>query len=86
IAPPSFEALRARLLGRGTDDAAEVERRLAVAREELHAQPEFAHVIVNDQLEQALAQLVALVEREPESEPESESDAQRQGHYTHGQR
>ncbi len=61
IAPPSLGALRARLTGRGTDDEAEVERRLAVAECELEAQPEFAHVVVNDRLEEALEQLSAIV-------------------------
>ena len=55
IAPPSGDALRARLIGRGTDDPDQVERRLAVAREELAAQDEFAHVVVNDRLEDAVA-------------------------------
>ena len=45
------EALRNRLIGRGTDDAEEVERRLEVAEQELAAQPEFGHVVVNDRLE-----------------------------------
>jgi guanylate kinase len=61
IAPPSLAALRARLVGRGTDDGAEVERRLAVAEQELTAQPEFAHVVVNDRLEDALERLVEIV-------------------------
>ena len=61
IAPPSLDALRTRLIGRGTDDAEEVERRLRVAEQELAAQPEFAHVIVNDRLDDALAQLDAIV-------------------------
>ena len=61
IAPPSLEALRTRLIGRGTDDAAEVQRRLRVAEEELAAQPEFAHVVVNDRLEDALERLTAIV-------------------------
>jgi guanylate kinase len=61
IAPPSLQALRARLVGRGTDDAEEVERRLQVAERELSAQPEFAHVVVNDRLEDALAQLTEIV-------------------------
>jgi guanylate kinase len=61
IAPPSLEALRTRLVGRGTDDSEEVARRLAVAEQELEAQPEFAHVIVNDRLEDALEQLVEIV-------------------------
>jgi guanylate kinase len=61
IAPPSLAALRTRLVGRGTDDGEEVERRLRVAEEELTAQPEFAHVVVNDRLEDALAQLTEIV-------------------------
>ena len=54
IAPPSEDALRARLVGRGTDDAEQVERAPARAREELAAQDEFAHVVVNDRLEDAV--------------------------------
>jgi len=61
IAPPSPAALRARLIGRGTDGATEVERRLGVAEQELTAQPEFAHVVVNDRLEDALQQLTEIV-------------------------
>ncbi len=61
IAPPSLPALRTRLVGRGTDDPAEVERRLRVAEEELQAQPEFGHVVVNDRLDEALDRLVEIV-------------------------
>ncbi len=61
IAPPSLDALRARLIGRGTDDPVEVERRLAVARAELAAQDEFAHVVVNDRLERAVADLERVI-------------------------
>ena len=61
IAPPSLPALRTRLVGRGTDDQAEVERRLGVAEQELHAQPEFAHVVVNDRLDEALDRLAQIV-------------------------
>jgi guanylate kinase len=62
IAPPSVEALRARLVGRGTDDAEQVEERLRTAERELEAQPEFAHVVVNDRLEQATQELIAIVQ------------------------
>ncbi len=61
IAPPSLSALRTRLVGRGTDGSEEVERRLAVAEHEMQAREEFAHVVVNDRLEDALAELVAIV-------------------------
>ncbi len=64
IAPPSLEALRTRLIGRGTDDPEEVERRLLVAEHELEAQPEFGHVVVKDRLDDALERLAAIVEGE----------------------
>ena len=62
IAPPSREALRERLVGRGTDAPEVIERRLAVAERELDAQDEFGHVVVNDRLEDAVRELVAVVE------------------------
>jgi guanylate kinase len=61
IAPPSREALRARLVGRGTDDHEQVERRLATAERELEAQGEFTRVVVNDRLEDAVDELEAIV-------------------------
>ncbi|HEY5287111.1 MAG TPA: guanylate kinase [Solirubrobacteraceae bacterium] len=64
IAPPSLDALRTRLIGRGTDASEEVERRLAVAEQELAARDEFAHVVVNDRLEDALEQLERIVSAE----------------------
>jgi guanylate kinase len=64
IAPPTEEALRTRLVGRGTDSSEEVARRLDTAREELAAQGEFPHVVVNDRLEDAVAELEALVRGE----------------------
>jgi guanylate kinase len=64
IAPPSVEALRARLVGRGTDSAEQVNERLATAERELEAQPEFGYVVVNDRLEDATDQLVTIVRAE----------------------
>jgi guanylate kinase len=61
IAPPSEEALRTRLVGRGTDSPEDVARRLETAREELAAQHEFSHVVVNDRLEDAVTELEGLV-------------------------
>jgi guanylate kinase len=61
IAPPSEDALRARLVGRGTDDPDQVAARLATAREELRAQGEFGHVVINDRLEDASDALVDCV-------------------------
>jgi guanylate kinase len=61
IAPPSRGALRARLVGRGTDPPEQVERRMQTAEGELEAQPEFSRVVVNDRLEQATAELERIV-------------------------
>jgi guanylate kinase len=61
IAPPSLQALQARLVGRGTDTSEQVQQRLLTAREELAAQPEFGHVIVNDRLEEATDELEQIV-------------------------
>lgn len=61
IAPPSAEALRTRLVGRGTDDSEQIDRRLQVAEDELAAQPEFPVVVVNDRLDDAIEELTAVV-------------------------
>ena len=65
IAPPSREALRARLVGRGTDSPEQVDARLRTAERELEAQPEFAHVVVNDRLEEATDELLSVVDSQP---------------------
>ncbi len=64
IAPPSEEALRNRLVGRGDTAPEDMEQRLETAREELAAKDEFAHVVTNDRLENAVEDLVAIVARE----------------------
>jgi guanylate kinase len=61
ISPPSEDALRTRLIGRGTDAPEQVAARLETARVELEAQDEFGHVVVNDRLEDAVAELERLV-------------------------
>lgn len=61
LAPPSWEALQERLLGRGTETPERIARRLATAEAELAAQGEFDVVVVNSQLETACAELVSLL-------------------------
>jgi guanylate kinase len=63
IAPPRQDALRARLVGRGTDTAEQVEARLQTADQEMGARTEFAHVVVNDRLEDAVNELAAIVQQ-----------------------
>lgn len=61
LAPPSWDELVRRLVGRGTEGAEERARRLATARLELAAEGEFDHVIVNDDVRRASDELVALM-------------------------
>ncbi|MCV7174032.1 guanylate kinase [Mycobacterium manitobense] len=61
LAPPSWEALEQRLVGRGTETAEVMARRLATARTELAAQQDFDEVVVNSRLESACAELVSLL-------------------------
>lgn len=61
LKPPSFAELERRIRGRGTDAEAAIERRLERARAELAAEAEFDAVLVNDDLEVALAELERLM-------------------------
>lgn len=55
IQAPSIEALRERLIGRGTDTMETIEKRIAKAEFELSKAPEFDHIVVNDSLNKAVA-------------------------------
>ncbi|HEX3324319.1 MAG TPA: guanylate kinase [Solirubrobacterales bacterium] len=64
IAPPDPASLRRRLESRGTDSLEAIDARLEVAEQELAAQDEFAHRIVNDELERAASDLEGIVRTE----------------------
>ncbi len=64
IAPPDPSVLRERLRGRGTDSATAIDRRLEVAKQELAARGDFAHLIVNDDLDKAADELESIVRTE----------------------
>ncbi|MGB9308300.1 MAG: guanylate kinase [Mycobacterium sp.] len=61
LAPPSWEDLEARLVGRGTETPEVMRRRLDTAHVELAAQNDFDEVVVNRRLESACAELVSLL-------------------------
>lgn len=63
IAPPSWEELVSRLTGRGTETAEEQARRLETAREELAAQSEFDHVVINDEVADCALRIVDLMQK-----------------------
>jgi guanylate kinase len=64
VLPPSFEVLEERLRSRSKDTEAQMQRRLDVAQQEVDAVQEYEYVVINDELEPAVARLRAIVEAE----------------------
>ena len=61
IQPPSIDELRHRLEGRGSDSTDQIQMRLDKAEYEMTFSPQFDHVIVNDNLEEAKAEALKLI-------------------------
>lgn len=61
LAPPTWDDLVARLIGRGTESDEEQQRRLQTAKVELAAEPEFDITLINDDVSRAAGELVGLV-------------------------
>ncbi len=62
IAPPSLEELEKRLRRRGDTSQEDIEDRLEIAESEIAEAPElFDHIVVNDNLDQAISELEALI-------------------------
>lgn len=61
IQPPSIDVLRQRLIGRATDEMDQIEQRLAKAEYEMSFSSQFDHIIINDDLETAKQEAVALL-------------------------
>ncbi len=76
IMPPSHEVLVQRLAGRGTDDPAQVKRRLAAAEREMSQRGRYRHILVNDDFDAAAAELADLFSRYMKSVPETANAAQ----------
>lgn len=61
IVPPSMEELRRRLILRSTNSLPDIDRRLEIARKELESKSLYDHVIVNDDLQQTIAEVRRVV-------------------------
>ena len=62
LQPPSEEELARRLRARGTEQGPALDRRLAEARRELAEAPRFDHVVVNDRVEDAVGEVLAIID------------------------
>ena len=67
VVPPSpsnfLQQLEQRLRKRGSESEPQISRRLAAARDEMAEAPWFDHVVVNDQVERAAAEVAAIIDR-----------------------
>lgn len=61
VKPPSFDVLRDRLVGRGSEDETTVQRRLEWAARELAEESYFVYTIVNDQIDEAFDVLASII-------------------------
>lgn len=61
ISAPSFDELRRRLVERATESAGEIDERLALAARQMTEAADFDHVVVNDDVERAVAELEEIV-------------------------
>ena len=61
LAPPSWEVLVDRLVGRGTEPQNVIDRRLKTAKAELAAKDEFDVVVVNDDIDRAVAEITEIL-------------------------
>ncbi|WP_246118561.1 guanylate kinase [Desulfobotulus alkaliphilus] len=74
ILPPSMDALRARLVSRGTDTPEAMERRMADAAREMACRDDYRYRIVNDDLERAKNALIHIVEACMKGEDPEQTD------------
>jgi guanylate kinase len=62
LAPPSLEELERRLRARGTEDERQLERRLAAAEREIAEAGSFGHLVVNEQVDHAAAEIARIID------------------------
>ncbi|WP_426705380.1 guanylate kinase [Corynebacterium auriscanis] len=63
LAPPSWEVLVQRLTNRGTETEDVINRRLSTAKTEMAAQTEFDHVVINEDVNEAVAEISEILNR-----------------------
>lgn len=64
IIPPSMKVLRERLVLRATDSMEEIEKRLAIAKDELQYIPDYDYLVVNDDLDVAVRDVLSIIRAE----------------------
>ena len=62
IAPPNFDALKERLIGRGSESNEEIEARVSLAKDEYDMKDKYDFVVVNDDLDIAVNDIKNIIE------------------------
>ncbi len=62
IAPPSFETLKQRLIGRGSESEEEINNRVSLAKAEFDMKDEYDYIVVNDNLDDAVKEVKDIIE------------------------
>ncbi|MBF0100209.1 MAG: guanylate kinase [Desulfobacterales bacterium] len=63
IMPPSFDVLQTRLYQRGTENTSTIEKRLLKAKEEMAQKDKYHHIVINDQLDRAIADVRSIIHK-----------------------
>lgn len=64
IGPPSFESLKTRLVGRNTESADVIEKRLNKARDEIASADQYDYIVINDDVDVAANEVISIIESE----------------------
>ena len=64
VLPPSMKVLEKRLRGRNSDDEEAIQRRILIAKEEIRRSVEYDYIVINDKLEDAVSDLLAVINAE----------------------
>ena len=64
IAPPSFESLKERLVGRNTEPADVIEKRLIKAEDEISSANLYDYIVINEDVEEAANEVISIIESE----------------------
>lgn len=64
VAPPSFDALKERLIGRNTDSAEVIEKRLKKAETEIELAKSYDYIVINDDIDEAANDVISIIESE----------------------
>lgn len=67
LLPPSIEELERRLISRGTDDIEDVKSRIEIARDEIKLAPLYQYTVVNDNIDDAVAEVNNIINKELEA-------------------